>query len=1075
MIRGRKSESVTLSQDASAPPANLVEARPNVGDETPEIPPSLHRQFEAFTFLGRGGMGVVYRARDFRLGRDVAIKLLLGADPVHSGGFLREAQAQAQIKHDNVCEVYEAGTADYVRYIVMQLIHGDPLDKLAANLRLEEKVRIVRQIASALHEAHRLGMVHRDVKPANIMVERGEDGQWKPYIMDFGLARQMGDSGATMTGALTGTPAFMAPEQAMGKVRSLDRRTDVYALGATLYAILAGAPPFVGEDLFGLLEQVRHAEPKPLGQIDPNIPRDLDAVVMKCIEKEPAARYDSARAFGEDLDRFLNGDAVMARQATLGYRLWKRAKKHKAKVALVAAAIVALGTMGGLWVWGRWRAEMQSRLARELGESAKEMELLLRVAHGMPLHDIERERAVIRGRLPEIEAVMVKAGKIGVGPGHHALARGYLALGEPRVALDHLRAAEKAEYTSPDFEYTTGIALSELYKQELIRARRLPDGPQQKARIVAIETEYRDPALARLKASRNGPVASRAYAEGLIAHYEERQEDARKHAQAAFAESPWLYEAKLLEGDVLFAIGSRNRHDKSFDYAKMKKSFDGAAAAYRDAAEQARSDPAVYAGECGLWIQMMNADSEHNGNSLRSSFDRAREACNQFVAADSQSAEAYVQLAWVHSTFAWWVAAGMQKGEDPDSPINEAISKAGEAMKRSPDDPLAHYVEGAAWRAGLLNARKRGGDTHETAQRAIAGYQGALRLDPDHLWSLNELCWVLTTRGKDEQLHGRDPSASFTQAVQQCERAIALDPIFVPPRKTLILVSRHEADYLAETGRSPETAIARGLAAIDAMVKQDPAWLLGILLRARLLRVSVAYALAMGGDPMEPLAKAEAAVRELEPRTTEFPSAYEIIGLIAMARAEVELAAGRAPETSLQKARECLGKMVALTPWDVDERIWLAEVELLAFHSTQKAGRAMPEYLDAATITLSPLLDAPREDPKFYTVFAEIHEARAALPAEHNKDASAEIERGLARIGEALVKNPHYGPALLVQGKLWLLRADLARDAEAKREAAARAVHAFGAAFRANSLLERTENTALEKATRLAEGGSASQ
>ncbi|HLM74899.1 MAG TPA: serine/threonine-protein kinase, partial [Polyangiaceae bacterium] len=325
-----------------APNESVEEAPRRPSKALPEeLPAALQDRFESVELLGQGGMGTVYRARDRRLGRDVAIKIIQGVgDYKAAWRVLQEVRAQARIEHEHVCKIYEVGGAERTHFIVMQLIHGEPLDIAKERMTTEQKVKVVKEAAAALHEAHRAGFIHRDIKPGNIMIERGEDGSCKPYVMDFGLARELEAWGQTMTGAIAGTPAFMAPEQARGEIRALDRRTDVYSLGATLYDLLAGRPPFKSSSLIELLRRVGHEEAPPLRQVNREIPEDLETIVMKCLEREPHRRYDSARALAEDLARYLDGEPLNARRASLGYVLLKKARKHKLAVFLATAALL---------------------------------------------------------------------------------------------------------------------------------------------------------------------------------------------------------------------------------------------------------------------------------------------------------------------------------------------------------------------------------------------------------------------------------------------------------------------------------------------------------------------------------------------------------------------------------------------------------------------------------------------------------------------------------------------------------------------------------------------------------------
>ena len=211
----------TLSASAARAPRLEAAGAGPAATELPGVPPSILERYEIVSHLGSGGMGAVYRALDQRLEREVALKVLLGQGADGGRRLLREARAQARLDHENVCQVFEAVDDGGVCYIAMAYIHGEPLGVACARMAIEQKVRIALQVAWALHEAHRHGLVHRDVKPSNIMVEERPDGARKPYLVDFGIAREMGDEGQTATGAVVGTPQFMAPEQARGEIHAL--------------------------------------------------------------------------------------------------------------------------------------------------------------------------------------------------------------------------------------------------------------------------------------------------------------------------------------------------------------------------------------------------------------------------------------------------------------------------------------------------------------------------------------------------------------------------------------------------------------------------------------------------------------------------------------------------------------------------------------------------------------------------------------------------------------------------------------------------------------------------------------
>ncbi len=274
--------------------------------------------------LGAGGMGEVWRAADAELGRPVALKFLRGDDPDEVARFKREAQIAAQLAHPNIAAIYEVGDAGGRPFIAMQCVDGRTLSHAArGDVRLA--VRLVRDAALAVQYAHQQGVIHRDLKPSNIMVEGGPADP-RVYVMDFGLAKRVSrEQSLTTSGMLMGTPAYMAPEQARGESRRITARSDVYSLGATLYELVAGRPPFDGRDVIDLLVKVVQEDPTPLARVD----RDLGTIIMKCLEKEPARRYASARDLADDLTRWLAGEAIAA-HAPFTQALRYRPKEERA-------------------------------------------------------------------------------------------------------------------------------------------------------------------------------------------------------------------------------------------------------------------------------------------------------------------------------------------------------------------------------------------------------------------------------------------------------------------------------------------------------------------------------------------------------------------------------------------------------------------------------------------------------------------------------------------------------------------------------------------------------------------------
>ena len=270
--------------------------------------------YEILGELGRGGMGVVYKARQTKLNRIVAVKMVLAGGHASSADldrFLGEAEAVARMQHPQIVQIFETGQIDGLPYFALEFVEGGSLaGKLDGTpLPPHEAAKLVGLLAGGMHYAHRQGIVHRDLKPANVLLTK--DGT--PKITDFGLAKKVeGGSGLTQSGAIMGTPSYMAPEQAGGK-KGVGPAADVYALGAILYECLTGRPPFKAATPLDTILQVVSDEPVAPTRLQSGTPRDLETICLKCLQKEPAKRYESASALADDLGRFRRGEPIVAR------------------------------------------------------------------------------------------------------------------------------------------------------------------------------------------------------------------------------------------------------------------------------------------------------------------------------------------------------------------------------------------------------------------------------------------------------------------------------------------------------------------------------------------------------------------------------------------------------------------------------------------------------------------------------------------------------------------------------------------------------------------------------------------
>jgi len=372
----------TITPPTAALPGEADSANTSVGDtvgaedgtQAQALQHDRVGNHEIIREIARGGMGVVYEATHLNLKRVVALKMVLAgkwASEAELGRFMLEAKAAAKLKHPGIVAIYDMGEFDGQPYFSMEFVPGSSLYDLIQEkpMGAREAAAYIKSISEAIEYAHQHGVLHRDLKPENVMVD--PSGQTK--ITDFGLAKQLGeDSELTASGQIMGTPAYMAPEQALGELDRIGPHTDVYALGGILYALLIGRPPFAAKNVRDLLMQVIEQEPVSPRTINPTVPIDLDTICLKSLEKEPEKRYRSAQELADELERFLEGAPIQARPISTASRVWRWCRRKRALAGLWGSVALLLLT---LLIGGPVVAFKQSEL-RSQAENALEREAI---------------------------------------------------------------------------------------------------------------------------------------------------------------------------------------------------------------------------------------------------------------------------------------------------------------------------------------------------------------------------------------------------------------------------------------------------------------------------------------------------------------------------------------------------------------------------------------------------------------------------------------------------------------------------------------------------------------------------
>ena len=1018
--------------------------------------------FRITALLGEGGMGEVYRGFDERLHRSVALKVIppeRRLSPVARARLLREARILSRLDHPGICRIYDLVETEGREILVLELIEGRTLKQaLDEKLTFREKVVIAAGIADALAAAHAAGIVHRDLKPENVMLT--PEGVCK--VLDFGIARSAedepreaedeivsdpesetqafpvtavegvpdrGGDRLTRQRTVVGTLGYMSPEQARGEVVTV--ASDLYAFGILLQELFTESPAY--EPVSGWperLQQVADGKTLPPGTID----RALGRLLGDLLRFEPTRRGTATEA-GARLRH------VLTRRNRLGRRL-------------VAGAVIAvLALFAGLAWRERLLARGQAAAAQRFGEQVKGIESLLRFAHLMPPHSVERELAIVRRRLAAIREAIAEDSSTR-GPGRYAVGRALLALGEPGPARDALLHSWESGYAIPGVAYALGRAYGDLFQRAMEEADRLQSEPLRQAARRRADEDLRRPALEWLGRGAGEGLEAPEYGQALLAFFQDDWPKAQRLAALAHRRIPWQFEALRLEGDV--AREQARRAKGSGDPEEALTLYATAIGHYRDAAAIGRSDPETWRRLCSSWSAVTVLTIDHGGES-EGPHRETLAACETAAEIDPLDADVQSDIAYHHAYRAWSM---LNRGRDPGPDLERSIEAAERALALDPDDARPFIERGIAANIAGSWVQTRGEDPRPELLRAVELLERARTIAPDQFRAHYNLGLAYWDLGFLDLTQGDDPTPRLEAAITSLERSVELAPEFSYGYNSI--ASAHGILGMYELGRGgdPRPQLERSISAFEHAIQLDPSSPYPRFNLAMAYRDLARYALLRGEDPSAFVVRGREILTDAMPLNEAYAPPHLTAAELELERARWELSRDRDPSPILIDARRSLRQALELDPTGADALVRLADIALLEAEWALHSGQSPAEVLGSAAEWAQQGLDLNPTLASVLQALAEVRWRQARWRHSQGRPALAVVEDGLELVDRALGTNPELAEALVIRGGLLGLRAALGNQPEADRAAAREAL----AAARAKNPLLASRIEAVEAA-----------
>jgi eukaryotic-like serine/threonine-protein kinase len=1008
-------------------------------------------------FLGQGGMARVYKAYDPSLGRHVALKFVKVDDPKLAQRLLLEARSQARIEHEHVCKIYEAGEAGGKTYIAMQFISGQTLKQLKDSLSLKQKVELIRQVTDGVHAAHKAGLIHRDLKPTNILIEQKEAGP-TAYVMDFGLAHESQAPSLTMSGIVVGTPSYMSPEQAKGQKDKMDPRTDIYGIGATLYEAVTGHPPFDGQSSTEILMKVLDQEPLAPRKIDPTLPADLQTIILKCLDKNPEQRYSSARALSDDLSRFQDGDPILARRPTFTYRINKKIRKNPVVSGLVTAAVLAVIIFAAIAGVVQWRSKEQAKLFQEFGQEVTRIEAIMRYGYLLPLHDVQQEKNQVVQRLEGINKRMKNLGSMAYGPGNYSLGRGYLSLHRYQDAYDHLiQAWQKYNYREPEVANALGLSLAMLYQQTLNEAEHTYSKDQLAEKKLELQKKYRDPAL---KFIRGSTSESPEYVNALISYLEQNYSEALKKSELVTQKVGWMYEGLLLQGNIFTAMG--NDQVAIGNYAAANEFFDRARKAYLAAAQKGQSDPQVYEGLCSLQAIVQDITINEKGSCPPSVTDEGIGYCQKALQADSQNVTANLLASSIYGLLAYEQSVN---GKDSSTAVANGVRHIQAALKIDPGNSSAFRRLGHIYSTQASVQIYAGKDPVHYIELANTNFEKARKKMPEDYELLSLIGNNIVSEARYEAEAGKNPTKTLDEGMAVLQKALNNNPKGYRMYSNLGTAYYTKGSYENDSGQDPRKSLQEAIRLFKKSLEINPKYAnpyeyLGVA------NLSLGYYLAdIGADGVPALNESIAAYEKCLTLAPDDAFSFVGIGTAYRKKADLLQRQGKDPTAEVDAARNAFQKSLKANNQIVQTYAYYAENEFVAARHAIAQNKSPQPFLQNAERILNEGKKLGFDCTDCINAIVGLHLVRAQYLVSIKQSAQKEIQSGIDISNRGLNQRAN-ADLNGIRGELYLLQAKLL-SGSSQTKAAQQAKESFDQAFNIKPVLKNQYQDAWKEAQQL--------